>query len=214
MTLAYDFDILDLAPVSGAFDPQLDGFLTEAGFKPKADKTQVALFRDPRTAEALRKAHPQLHDYFLASGFGLNTFSSGAPAGRYPARDEEARLSVIHRLTENAKTMPLPRPGETAEGGDRFRLGQFLADLSRAEPIQMTDAPSQDVTDDDGPASYGMPQIFETEPLRSEQVAPDPEPVRRKFWQSRFFKMAAAAGLVVGAIQIASGQSLLVLASL
>ncbi|NEX47375.1 hypothetical protein [Pseudotabrizicola algicola] len=222
MALAYDFDIFEVIPDAGTSDPELDGFLTAAGFVSKTEAATVALFRDPRTAEALRRAPPALREYFVASGFGFNTYDSGAPAGRYPAKDEAARLAVIFRLTENASRHALPRPDDAPEGGEVFRLGAFLAELDRAQPIDMPEPPAVHVLGDDANARAEagsaprrrVPAIFETDPIINEPAAPAPEPPRRKFWQHRFFRLGAAATLVIFAMQLASGTALTVLASL
>ena len=217
MALAYDFDIFELIPDSGPTDPKLDGFLADAGFRPRRDAATVALFRDPRTAQALRHAPPGLRNFFLESGFGLNTFESGAPPGRYPASDEAARLALIARLTQNACLHRLPRPDDSAEGGDVFRLGEFLSHLDRSEPIDMTQGAAPDCDAGTGPIlsrDRGLPAVFETDPIPDAHPEPSPAAPRRKFWQSRFFRLGAAAALLLGAMQVAGVPSLTALASL
>lgn len=236
MTLTYDFDIFDVIPGAGPQDPDLDGFLTQIGFKPDPAASRIALFRDPRTADALRRAPDNLRNFFLASGFGLNTYSSGAPRGRYPAKDEEARLELIHRLTQNAETHSLPPLQGYPEGGDVFRLGEFLTELTCAEPMDLAEgftqdfdardaaaveAQFEDIIQDPAPVKeakpFGFPPIFETDPLPPQAVEDQKQsPARRKFWQNRFFLMGTAAALAALAVvvQLASGQSVLALASL
>ncbi|MFN4154536.1 MAG: hypothetical protein ACK4HF_07770 [Paracoccaceae bacterium] len=210
MALVYDFDIFEVIPEFGSPDPKLDAFLADIGFGPGRSATTVALFRDPRTADALRKAPTGLRNYFLDSGFGLNTYASGAPSGRYPARDEAARLDLIRRLTENAPAYSLPRPDDCAESGDIFRLGEFLAELDRSEPIVMPKERSHP-----GAKDRTLPMLFETDPVVDRlSDAAAPPAARQKFWQSRFFRLGAAAVLVVGAIQLAGGPALTALASL
>ncbi|MDR7123873.1 hypothetical protein [Pseudotabrizicola sp. 4114] len=209
MALAYDFDIFDVIPDSGSTDPQLDGFLSRAGFAPGRDLATVALFRDPLTAQALRDAPPGLRDYFLASGFGLNTYASGAPPGRYPARDEAARLALIQRLADNAPHHTLPRSEDSVEGGDVFRLEAFLAALDECEPIKLTGSNLPDHS------ARPLPPVFEhTDPIATQPPDADIPSQRRKFWQSRFFRLGAAAALVLAVMQLASGPALTVLASL
>ncbi|MFN4130758.1 MAG: hypothetical protein ACK4GC_13235 [Paracoccaceae bacterium] len=218
MALAYDFDIFEVIPNSGLSDPELDGFLSGVGLRPQSDSATVALFRDLRTAEALRRAPPALRAYFVASGFGFNTYDSGAPAGRYPAKDEAARLALIYRLTENARRHALPRPDDAPEGGDVFRLGAFLAELDRSEPINMSEG--QAAVDDHNSGQTNasphrtLPPLFEPGQTAAAPSETDTPPPRRKFWQNRYFRIGAAAALVLGAAQLASGPALTVLASL
>jgi len=216
MALAYDFDIFEVIPDSGKPDPQLDGFLTAAGFVSRDECATVALFRDPRTAEALRRAPSALRDYFVASGFGFNTYQSGAPAGRYPAKDEAARLAIILRLTENVSCHALPRLDDAPEGGDVFRLGAFLAELDHAQPIEMVHVVVSDACDARGDMNLrrALPAMFATDPIADEPPEAENPPSRRKFWQHRFFRIGAAAALVLFAVQLASGPALTVLASL
>ncbi|MDO8883910.1 MAG: hypothetical protein U0934_11185 [Pseudotabrizicola sp.] len=218
MALAYDFDIFQIIPDTGSSDSELSGFLNAIGFSPPPEAATVALFRDPRTADALRRAPPGLRAYLLDSGFGLNTFDSGAPRGRYPARDEAARLDLIRRLTDNARSHDLPRPDDSAEGGDVFRLGEFLAELDKTAPIQMPDV---DPLFDDCEAAPvvlrepKLPPIFETDPITDSQPdAEEPAAPHLKFWQSRMLRFGAAAGLVLIAMQLFSGPALTALASL
>lgn len=206
MSLIYDFDIFEVIPGRGQADPKLAGFLTDIGFIPQGETATVALFRDPRTADALRRANPALRAYLLDSGFGLNTYDSGAPPGTYPARDEDARLDVIRRLTENAPTHSLPAPEDDSEADDTFRLAAFLNALSQAEPIHMPDVL--------GYHGGALPPVFDTEPLSEVGADAAASHPRRKFWQHRFFRLGAAATLVLGAVHLGSGPALTVLASL
>jgi hypothetical protein len=217
MALTYDFDIFDVIPADGSSDPQLDGFLSDVGFRPWQEAATVALFRDPRTAEALRAAPASLRDYFLDAGFGLNTYASGAPQGRYPAKDEAARLVLIHRLAARASHFALPMPEGNAEGGDIFRLGAFLAELEQATPIELAE-PVLAIDHSAGPVTArvpGLPPLFETVLISAmEDDTADRPPQRRKFWQNRFFRIGTAAILVIGATQLASGPALFGFASL
>lgn len=220
MSLAYDFDILDVIPGGGASDPQFDGFLKEIGFKPKADAASVALFRDPRTAEALRNGSPMLRDYFLASGFGLNTYQSGAPAGRYPAKDEAARMDIIRRLTENASRFPLPQPGDS----DLFQLDDFLAELARSEPFDddvvdtVREAFVHDLrgarSDKILPRMPTLPPMFDTtgSPDDAEEIGS--MALWHKFRQHRYFKLVLAVWLMAGIAQLANGPAFQMIASL
>ncbi|MCU0899134.1 MAG: hypothetical protein MUC82_01420 [Cypionkella sp.] len=220
MTMSYDFDIFAVIPEAGSPDPDLDGFLTGIGFKPGPETARVALFRDPRTAKALADAPAALRDYFLASGFGLNTYSSGAPAGCYPAVDEDARLHIIQRLTANARTLVLPDAETTREGGEVFRLGAFLDALEHARPVAVPMGPQRFSVSGHsaGAVLRGLPDVFETEPLAVAPPEAEDKAPPRRFWHNRFFRRAVAAGVVIcavaGALHLTGGQAVLTLARL
>ncbi|WP_103334573.1 hypothetical protein [Pseudotabrizicola formosa] len=221
MALAYDFDIFRIVPDFGPSDPALAGLLKDVGVAGPQDAATVALFRDPRTAAALRRAPSGLRSYLLDSGFGLNTYSSGAPAGRYPPGDEAARLDLIQRLAENAPRFALPRPEDCAEGGDVFRLGAFLEALEAARPDDSAAAgtPVRNPNPDQSagrvlPRRGSAPPRFETQPLSDAPPPAAQSPARLNFWQSRYFRIAAAAVLMLGAMQMVSGPALSVIASL
>ena len=129
MALRYDFDMFSVMPEpvqdqsSSAFDRLgLTGTAAE----------QKAMFRDPDTVAALRTADQVVQDYFLASGFGLSTYDSGAPEGRFPAKDKEARADVIDRLTKNLQSHDLK--GANFGG---FNFSDFLKSIGEAKPIAM-----------------------------------------------------------------------------
>lgn len=201
MTLIYDFDIFDLAPPNAGPDAETTGFLARLGLLARKSATtaelgpnRVALFRSPATADALRAAPDDLRTYFLAAGFGLNTYSSGAPRLRYPAEDEEARLDLILRLTALAPKYRLPTAAEYPEGSDVFRLGGFLADLSEARPLPAARQATQD----------GSVAGFETAPS-----AP-----ARKFWHSRYLRAALLVFAVLVLMQASGSIDAFALASL
>ena len=216
MALSYDFDIFDVIPPSDSGDNLVRDLLAHRASNLRPEGATVALFRDEATAEALSTAPPALRDYFLASGFGLNTYASGAPRGFYPAQDEQERLAIICRLTENARTHDLPAPEDFPEGGCVFRLGEFLAELTSALPVPTPDVAAE-INDADslhGTFPTGLPRYFETDPLPPTEVCAAPAPPPRKFWQNRMVQMALVAGLVFGAIHLVNGPPLTVLASL
>jgi hypothetical protein len=215
MALKYDFDIFEVIPSSAGQDPQLDGLLAQFADQSRDEQTFVALFRDSRTAEALRNAPDLLRDYFIASGFGLNTFDSGAPEGRYPASDEQARLAIIGKLAENASTFPLPAPDAYPEGGDVFRLGEFLLALDESEPLSGDDQANEQLNRRFGGA---VPAIFETDPLREDEpeltVVPPSSSTQPVFWQSWLVQIIVASGLGFAAMQLADGPAMIVLAGM
>lgn len=123
MALRYDFDMVTMTP-EGLPDQFGDLALTGVG----AEK--VAMFRHPDTVAALKQADAAVRTYFTESGFALEQFDSGAPAGRFPRRDEDARIAVIDRLTANLETHDL---SQVAWGG--FDFDAFMDALSEAEPV-------------------------------------------------------------------------------
>ena len=124
MALRYDFDMVAMTP-EGL--PDQFGNLAMTGVA--AEK--VAMFRDPKTVDALLAADVAVRTYFTDSGFALKQFDSGAPAGRFPMRDEDARIAVIDRLTANLETHEL---ADVAWGG--FDFDAFMDALSDAEPVE------------------------------------------------------------------------------
>jgi hypothetical protein len=235
MALTYDFDMFDVIPGDGEDDPSLGRFMTEIGFKPDTAARKVALFRDQRTADALRDAPEGLREFFLASGFGLNTYQSGARAGFYPQQDEEARLDIIRRLTENAEIYPLPRltEGTDAQG---FVLMDFLAALAAAQPMEMprhsvAAALADDLLSDDAEEEIDLSAAFEGEtrpdpvphdlrhphevrpkvmPPMFDTAPPDAVQPRKKFWQNKFSFLSLSIAMTVAAFQITSALGYLV----
>lgn len=238
MTLNYDFDMFDVIPGNGDEDPSLGRFMTEIGFRPDATARKVALFRDQRTADALRDAPDSLREFFLASGFGLNTYQSGAPTGFYPQEDEDARLDIIRRLTENAEIYPLPRLTEGADA-QGFVLMDFLAALAAAQPMEMQrhkldvghsvmaqellSDPAADEIDlsaafDDVPGPAAVPHdLRHPHEVRPKVMPPmfDTAPseasaTKKKFWNGKFSFLSLSVAMTVLAFQISSALGYLV----
>ncbi|MEJ8562656.1 hypothetical protein QTO30_16460 [Yoonia sp. GPGPB17] len=124
MALRYDFDMVAVTP-EGL--PDQFGDLALTGIT--AEK--VAMFRDPDTVAALKSADTAVRTYFMDSGFALAQFDSGAPAGHFAMRDEDARIAVIDRLTSNLETHDL---ANAAWGG--FDFDAFMDALATAEPVE------------------------------------------------------------------------------
>ena len=238
MTLIYDFDMFDVIPGDGDEDPSLGRFMTEIGFRPDAAARKVALFRDQVTADALRDAPEALRDFFLASGFGLNTYQSGAPEGFYPQQDEDARLDIIRRLTENAEIYPLPRltEGTDAQG---FVLMDFLAALAAAQPLEMprhsVDAvhpvTAQELLSEEAEDEIDLSAAFEEEarpnsvphdlrhphevrpkvlPPMFDTAPPEVTETKKKFWHGKFSFLSLSIAMTVLAFQITSALGYLV----
>lgn len=124
MALQYDFDMVAISP-EGLPDKFGDLALTGVA----ADK--VAMFRDPKTVAAIKQADVAVQTFLTESGFALQHFDSGAPPGRFPVQDEEARIALIERLSSNLHTHEVSE----ADWG-QFDFSDFMDALSSAQPIE------------------------------------------------------------------------------
>lgn len=131
MALSYDFDIHWIIPEAVVADPAIAKMMGDIGFEMNARSNYVALFRDPRTVEALRGAAPEIRAWMESAGFGFNTFDSGVGPGLYPAKDEAARNDVIQRLSENLD--PEALRGKSMNG---FDFNAFLEAVMSAKPVE------------------------------------------------------------------------------
>lgn len=137
MSLNYDFDVIELLTPEPV-DPRIADLTPPVGASSLefSTRAKVALFRERRTAQALREAPKAVRECFLASGFGLTTYSSNAPADRYPPQDEDARLDIIERLSSNISRFNLPRRPDCLPGAEQFCLCDFAEHVARAEPLE------------------------------------------------------------------------------
>lgn len=159
MPITYDFDIHFIMPRDVFADEELGKMLGEIGMNVNARGNYVALFRNPETVTALQGADDVVKQYLEASGFGWNTFDSGAPSGTYPADVEPQYIDVISRLTENLERFKLK--GANFNG---FEFSEFLMHIARVHPIDMTTAPKSVSTKMPGrrtpKVSLGWPQLL------------------------------------------------------
>lgn len=129
--MRYDYDMFSLIP--DEVQSQFQGMLNELGMAPMASE-QKGLWRDADVAAALQGADPVVKDLFTESGFGVIQYFSGAPEGRFFARDavarEEIETKLLDRLTEKLADGSLD--GANWNG---FELNAFLEYLETAEPI-------------------------------------------------------------------------------
>jgi hypothetical protein len=133
--LSYDFDMFSIFSDEIFADPKMRGMLKDAGITARMAGNRIALFRDQRTAEALRAAPQPIRDWLRASGFGENFLPSGIPPGHYRASDEQERLQIMQRLTDNLSKFPLPKAGSPEALAAEFKLAEFLANLTTAVPM-------------------------------------------------------------------------------
>ena len=124
MALKYDFEMFTVIPEDLQIRVEAEGLPRElAGRK-------IALFRDPLTASALRRASDEVQAAFQAAGFGFNVYDSGTPEGRYPAEDAQHRDWVLAKLGDALDQIDT----EDADFGG-FSLLDFLDHLHQASPI-------------------------------------------------------------------------------
>lgn len=136
MGLQYDFDIHWLIPQDVTADPSIAKMMGELGFNLNSRGNYMALFRDPRTAEALKGADDEVRSFFEESGFGWGTYDSGAGPGRFPRKDESAITDVTDRLSQNVGGFDLA--GKNWNG---FNMAEFLNHIVTMEPVDMAGAP-------------------------------------------------------------------------
>ena len=122
MALTYDFD---MCPVGKSIPGSTSAILQ-----------QVALFRDPVTAEVLKGADVEVRNCFAESGFGFETHDSHAGPGRYSAEDADARQAVVHRLIDNLEALP---DGLDWNG---FDINAFAMAALAAKPVASAQSPS------------------------------------------------------------------------
>jgi hypothetical protein len=137
MSLSYDFDMFSVIPQAFFDDAKLGSDLRRAGLSHDQRQNRVALFREPETASALARAPADIRAYLRKAGFGTKTYSSGASPGRFPSRDEPARLQVLRALRDNAAEFALPSPGGLRPPPGEFDLHTFLLAAIDARPMDM-----------------------------------------------------------------------------
>lgn len=122
MSLEYDFDIVEMEPGEAE-----GGQIAANATGPVPVR---ALFRDVKTADALRGASPKIRKIFLDAGFGLDTPGSVTPRGFYLPEDAEARERILRNLFSNIKSM-----GVQGEYSGEFDFRQFLNHVRTARPL-------------------------------------------------------------------------------
>ena len=114
MVLEYDFDIVAVDPGTG---------------DPDGRPVLRAMFRDVKTADALRATSPKIRKIFQDAGFGLESTESEMIHGLYRSGDEADRLRVLRALFKNVRKL-----GLRGEYCGEFDLRQFLKDVKTARP--------------------------------------------------------------------------------
>lgn len=122
----YDFDMHSILPLAAQREARL------AGREGDLSGQQIALFRDPRVIEALRRADPGVQQLFLEAGFGLTSWISRVPEGTFRDSDGAARSRVITRFA--AKLRQSSDELREADWGG-FELSAFTESYLSAKPV-------------------------------------------------------------------------------
>ncbi|WP_298851748.1 hypothetical protein [uncultured Ruegeria sp.] len=122
MGLEYDFDIVNVT--LDDLDPK------KLGSNSDTERHVCAVFRDIRTADALRGTSPKIRKIFMDAGFSLESRNSGIVPGVYPAEDQTDRVQILRSLFENVKTR-----GVQGEYCGEFNLWDFLHYVRSAQPM-------------------------------------------------------------------------------
>lgn len=130
MTLRYDFDVHTVVEDEQFGLDRTPDEVPDFGLTFQARGTKVALFRDPKTAAALRAAPKAVRSLFIEAGFGLNSHHSGVPEGFYPEADKKVRHQILTRLDTRLDEMV---PHDIDLGA--FCLVDFLEEVANAQPI-------------------------------------------------------------------------------
>ncbi|MTI01309.1 hypothetical protein [Roseibium sp. RKSG952] len=121
MGLEYDFDIVTIAP---------DELESETVNSEQPEGARVrALFRDVKTADALRGASPKIRNMFEDAGFGLETRNCGVPMGYYSPQHAADRDRILRNLFANIKSQ-----GLKGEYSGEFDFSDFLRHIRTAQP--------------------------------------------------------------------------------
>lgn len=123
--MKYDFDMLSVTPK--ALQTKYAELLNRFDMSEQAGQ-QIAMFRDPETANALAGACDAVRDCFIACGFALNSYDSGLGDAQYASDDKEGRARILARLQEHVEALP----GDVAWNG--FDIGDFFVAAYGAMP--------------------------------------------------------------------------------
>ncbi|WP_171124118.1 MULTISPECIES: hypothetical protein [unclassified Ruegeria] len=121
MVLEYDFDIVVVDPGDGGLETGADGYSQKPVLR--------AMFRDVKTADALRATSPKIRKIFQDAGFGLDATGSELLHGLYRPRDEAERERILRALFANIRDL-----GVQGEYCGEFDFWKFLRDVKTARP--------------------------------------------------------------------------------
>ncbi|MGI3164013.1 hypothetical protein [Pseudooceanicola sp. 200-1SW] len=151
----YDFDMHSVLPLAAQRKARSEGR------KGDLSGQQIALFRDPKVADALRAADREVQELFLESGFGLTSWVSDLPQGRFRAIDEEARTEAISRFAANLRASR-GRLRKANWGG--FSISDFTNSYLNADalpqPMGLLARDRDDGADPDVSAELASPEML------------------------------------------------------
>ncbi len=130
MGLKYDFDIVTIAPDDTYEGNEGTDIAKENVPAKTAEGVPTALFRDVKTADALRAASPNIRQIFLDAGFRLNTSDSGVPCGFFPADDAPERIRILRRLFANIRKTQL-----RGEYCGEFDFAELFRNIKETRPL-------------------------------------------------------------------------------
>ena len=136
MTLNYDIDFFSIFPEEIFSSDGTGDFLKEIGFQSDQAQNKVAMFRDPKTLQALQNAPENVRAFVTEIGIGMNVYDSGAPIGRYLASDEQYREPIFHKFFVSMALPEVKAMLETDVPEGEFSLSDFWNYNLEAKPIE------------------------------------------------------------------------------
>lgn len=125
MVLKYDFDIVTI-------NPGIEGSKFEASGDEDGEQV-YAVFRDIRTADALRGTSPRVRRIFVDAGFSLESRNIGTENGIFPAEDAADRAEILRNLFINIKNR-----GVQGQYCGEFDILEFLKHVRQSKPCART----------------------------------------------------------------------------
>lgn len=123
----YDFDMLSVTPKD--IQCKYAQLFLRFGMNDQL-REQIAIFRDPETAQALSSASLAVRECFIASGFALNSYHTGIDEGAFASEDKDGRARVLSQLQENVEALP------TDVRWNGFDVGDFFVAAYGAMPAE------------------------------------------------------------------------------
>jgi len=133
--MRYDYDMFSIIPdeVQGQFQEMFN----DLGVNDMTSQ-QKGLWRDTDVVEALLGADQVVKDLFNKSGFGVNHYFSGAPEGRFFARETKARQQIEDAFLAGLSD-GLDNGSLQGTNWNGFVLEDFLEYIETARPIDEVD---------------------------------------------------------------------------
>lgn len=134
MSLNYDIDFSTALPEDQFSAGETGDFLKETELKADQSQNKVAMFRNPETLAALRRAPEDVQKFMAEISMGMTVYDSGVPAGQFPKSDTPHRQVLLEKfrvgsLNPGVQTLLLrPIPD------DEFSLLEFMDHNIAASP--------------------------------------------------------------------------------